>query len=1118
MSSPNSASHPEQIKSHTRSATPFHSNAGLVIERSKDVNCLKRALLTPDETRDISRCVLTGTVGSGKTTLVTHLCSDPGIITAFQENILWFNLGNNPTDLVDQINELGTDFSSNWYFEDTIQAALTRLYALFSQKNALIILDGVQTVEQALLFAPPEKNIFILITTRSQRLAKALHAQEVLVHDYSLEEAKHLITSLGIKDALPHLNLNNPSVRLPLVMHLLCTCIKHGISFEHIDLSDESLSSLDLIAQLWDTLLTEHLAGYQEAVKALAIFPALTPLSYPIITQYWHSILEDTVSDTTEALFEALQHLHILDHRAHSNTASLSDLFVRYVDEYTSFDIQDHHRQFLDLYPVDYVLANATSIDEYIYRFLTYHLDAANRTDTLFQLLLSARWITAKIQQTNPATLQEDYRFERADRTVRIIDEAIRLSSKILTLDKSQIVIQLISRLQKLDINAIGQLTDSLRAYRATEKTWLDPGSVNLKMPSSALLSIYQGHHAAIVSTDIHARHLLTASEDHTVRLWDLSNGNASHPLQDMADEAHLVQFSPDGNMAVAASDTRIYIWEVESRTLSRVLSFHTARILSILVLPDNQSVLSADESGRVYKTDLTTGNQSYYFVPEHDQTWAMAVTPQQVLAFTAGNSSTIHVWDAERGTHKHALIAHEDWVWDLAITRNGRYLLSASEDQTILVWDLFAGRVIRVLKGHRAGVRRVSLAEDDTVVISSDEEQSIIVWDFNSGKILRSFTGLTSWIHDMKPHPDGKGIFLASDEPELKLWSITDTLHSEVNESHEKGVRGLVLSPGNIHLISASDDATIRKWHVQTGELVQAFQGHQDWISDLSVSRSGAMLVSSSFDHTLRVWDTESGTEIRSLTGHTDWVWRVAISSNSTHIASGSEDCTIRVWDPTTGGLLHTLEGHERGVTQLLFSIDNKFLISSSLDHTIRVWHVEKGTLAHVLEGHTATIHHLILSPPGQRIISASDDGSIRLWNFELGHADEHLTNEGGAVHRIHMLSDGYRLLSISEDMALRVWDLVTSTPMYTLFGHTARISDLAVSTNNRFAATAGSDGKLCLWDLEFGHLTDSFYADYPLTCCTFTSDNERLIGADAGGGIHFLDIRQQDGQTDWW
>ena len=1086
------------------SSTPHPSSTGFV-QRNAEI---KRLLKWVEDSIDTPLCILSGEPGMGKSTLAYQFISHPTIQHRFDHHIFWLDTGENPTDLSDQINEIGFERSEEWTYIADIRSAIQQLYALYDEEHLLLVLEDVGTVDLTLHFIPSNNKSKVLILSRNLRLANAIKAPEITLHPFSIEETQKASAE---SDGDPQKNNSCTTGRIPLIVYLSNLCRDKNLHPPEIS---DTTSFEQALALLWTHLLHQYSQEYLTAIYALAIFPPLTPLSYPVLFRLSEELIPGIERQELEKLYDELSVLRILSHREHSNSAVTTDLFQHFVENYTEANLRNLHKVLLGIYPPQPIFnGDSPSYDEYIYRFLPYHLTRANQTDTLFKLLLSVEWISTKLHQTDPIALQQDYRYGRSEKTIRLVDEAIRLSIPALQQDKSQIMSQLIGRLQDIDIQAVKGLVDSMRTYRSSESMWLDSGQVDLKTPSSSLLLSLKEHHSEILSLDIdkEKQRIISSSSDFSMIIWDLKKKKSTKIISGLSEPAQQVNFISGGLEALSTSGNAITTWDLHKGKPVQTYRFHTANILSLYTFPGDSLILSSDEAGEVFFTDLRNRDIKQRFKTGHELTWALAATRDQTTAFTAGNGESIQVWDLVSGELKRTLTAHEDWIWALCTTKNDRFLLSASEDHTIIIWDLDAAKVFRVLKGHKAGVRFISMAGDDSRILSADEEQSLILWDFNTGEMLRSFTGLSNWMNDFKALPHGNAAFLASEEPELKLWSMSGTQRREEHSSHDKGIRALQLSPGDIQLISASDDATIRKWHVHSATLLASYAGHTDWISTITLSRSGTTLVSASFDKTLRVWDLDSGRCKRILKGHSDWVWCAAISANNRFIASGSEDRTIATWDVKSGKRQHTLKAHEAAVTSILISIDNRHIISASMDHTIGIWKEQNGELQHLLKGHTNTIHSISLSPMGDRVVSGSEDGTIRIWNFLMGMEDECLQNPGGAVRRVYALQNGYRVLSISEDYALRIWDLVESRPIFTLQGHNSDISHLAVSRDGKWAATAGSDCKLCLWDLHNGILIDSFYGDYPMTYCIFNIDGEKLIGADAGGGLHFLNVRKQ-------
>ena len=760
--------------------------------------------------------ILSGAPGMGKSTLASQLAQHDETTNTFGKRIFWLHTGLNPTDLPDQINEIGFDCSDAWIYEPDHKEAIQRLFSIFVDEGLLLIVDDVGTVEQALQFLPEGQQSRVLIITRNPRITKALDAPEIVLDAFTEDEARE--SSTYYPSTLPDLLCKHPITRIPLIHHLCHLCLTRGIKLPK---PDKDVSFEDMLFQLWGLLLGDYAPEYRASIGMLGIFPALTPLSYPVLSNIWRQTNPKIDTFNSDDLFDELKLLRILSHRTHSNTAVVSDLFQHFAERRLDIDIHQLHNTVLELYPPASIFTEDTNYDEYIYRFLPYHIVGANQTDTLFKLLLSVQWISTKIQQTDVRALQRDYIYGRSEITIRLVDEAIRLSEKILDADHTQIISQLIGRLQAVDIPAVSDLVDELRTYRSSESIWMDPWHVDLRPPSSTLALTLKGHKSEVLCVDIDMdrQRAISASQDRSIFVWDLKKRRPIHKLISYAAPAEKVIMFAKGKQAITVAGHAVIHWDVQKGKEIRKHLFHSTPVLSIYLFPNETNVMSADEAGNIFFWNLITGEVQGNLKPGQEAPWAIASMNRQPIAFTAGNNEIIQAWDLNTGKFKFSLTAHEDWIWAICVTKDDRYLISASEDHTIIVWDLNEAKVVRVLKGHKAGVRFLTLTEDDKLILSADAEQSIILWDLETGKILRSFTGLTTWIHDFKALPSGEAAFLATDEPQIKLWSMADDLlRGQETRSHDKGIRALLLAPGDIQLISASDDATIRKWQTNTG------------------------------------------------------------------------------------------------------------------------------------------------------------------------------------------------------------------------------------------------------------------------------------------------------------
>ncbi|XP_064089557.1 TAF5-like RNA polymerase II p300/CBP-associated factor-associated factor 65 kDa subunit 5L isoform X1 [Macrobrachium nipponense] len=195
--------------------------------------------------------------------------------------------------------------------------------------------------------------------------------------------------------------------------------------------------------------------------------------------------------------------------------------------------------------------------------------------------------------------------------------------------------------------------------------------------------------------------HLLSVSEDCTMRLWDLESGQAvalyrghQYPVWCLA-VAPLTMY-----MATGSYDTTVRIWYTDATYPLRTLSGHTRSVDSVAFHP-NGSYLASGSCDR-----------------------------------------SIRLWQVTDGDVARILPHHKTAINSLAFSPNGKYLASGGEDGTVAVWDLAAGRVITELfSGTQAttGINGVSTPHMDSVVDLSWSTDSSLLMSASSDGCVRT-------------------------------------------------------------------------------------------------------------------------------------------------------------------------------------------------------------------------------------------------------------------------------------------------------------------------------------------------------------------------------------------
>ncbi|WP_416212667.1 ribosome assembly protein 4, partial [Nostoc sp. DedQUE04] len=108
-----------------------------------------------------------------------------------------------------------------------------------------------------------------------------------------------------------------------------------------------------------------------------------------------------------------------------------------------------------------------------------------------------------------------------------------------------------------------------------------------------------EGHSSTVrsVTYSPNGQQLASASEDKTIKIWDVSSGKLLKTLTGHGSTVRSVTYSPNGQQLASASyDKTIKIWDVSSGQLLKTLTGHSNTVISVTYSPNGQQLASASK------------------------------------------------------------------------------------------------------------------------------------------------------------------------------------------------------------------------------------------------------------------------------------------------------------------------------------------------------------------------------------------------------------------------------------------------------------------------------------------------------------------------------------------
>ena len=568
-----------------------------------------------------------------------------------------------------------------------------------------------------------------------------------------------------------------------------------------------------------------------------------------------------------------------------------------------------------------------------------------------------------------------------------------------------------------------------------------------------------KGHTNRVIAISISpdGKHLATASDDTTARLWDIATGQTIRTFTGHTDGVEEIAFSPDGkNLVTISNDQTIRLWDVAT--------------------------------GQTLKIIPATGVYDVAFSPGG-----------RFIVTSATDPHDPRIWDVTTGLPVHVLNGHTGPTTMVAYSPDGKYVLTGSMDNTARLWDAATGEQVMVFTCP-AGIDAVGFTPDGKFVLTGSEDDTTRLWNASTGQMVRKFPNNEppgNWINNLTVSPDGKYLVTVSYDRTARLWDLATGQFIRYFGGRQAVLEAVKFTPDGRQVVIAGDDNVVRIWSMQTFQGGMVFSGHTASLREVAFSPDGKLVVTASEDHTARIWDPANGRTVMILKGHTAGVYGAVFSPDGRQVLTSSVDGTARLWDAVNGTELRRFVGHTDTVNKAIFSPDGKYVVTASYDGTARVWDVRTAqTLVIYRSQGPSHINRIAFSPDGKTVATSGDDGTVRIWDPVTGKELMVFKGYGDIVSGVAFSPDGKTLAASSNDSTVRLWDVASGKEIRRFLGHVGRIFGAAFSPDGKYVLSTGEDGTARLWDVQTGQEVRRFTGHTDLSRnAVFSSDGKYIL-----------------------
>jgi WD40 repeat protein/class 3 adenylate cyclase len=425
------------------------------------------------------------------------------------------------------------------------------------------------------------------------------------------------------------------------------------------------------------------------------------------------------------------------------------------------------------------------------------------------------------------------------------------------------------------------------------------------------------------ISWSSDARHIATASNDASVRVWDGNTGRHKFTLFGHTGSAITADWSPDApRLVTAGSDGTAKVWEISEgggRELMTLSAQETRSGTFAAFSPDGNHVITGAADITAAKLwDVSLGGAAEWAnFPTDALTLVDAAFMPDGRVVSGIRRGSVAVWDVNTRRQTRTIgpgRGPPEPVVVIRVSPDGRRIATVRNFSTVAsVWDTRTGERLFEID-HTGEVSAVDWSSDSARLLTSTYDGFVRVFDRSGREIHEIRDQAGHEVLDARFSPDGRLLAISAVEPR-----------------------------------TARATATIRDW--QSGRIVRTIRQPRP-IQAVIFDPRGSRIATAHAAGFAEVWDLESGRSVARLAGHSGSVDDIAFSPDGSRIATAGDDGTVRLFDARTGNQLVILRGHEYSVFGISFSPDGKRLASAGADGVVRIWALNLDELIRIAKG----------------------------------------------------------------------------------------------------------------------------------------------------------------------
>jgi len=540
---------------------------------------------------------------------------------------------------------------------------------------------------------------------------------------------------------------------------------------------------------------------------------------------------------------------------------------------------------------------------------------------------------------------------------------------------------------------------------------------------------------------------VVSGSEDGTVRLWNLSNGQSTRSMNHGSPVTN-VAVRADGELVASVSSNGTgKIWQTNNGQQAAELKGSLKSTQQLAWLLEDQAVAKQQVDDRKKDLDAAEKNlkdreKSLKTAKEAKEKADKALAEAEKKAKPLNEAlAKAKAELAKKPDDKDLQKKVQDAQKKAQKPNDELEKAKKAQESADRAWKLAEKSVNRAKKRLESSKQAHAAAEERQKKADAEVKQAQDGMKNGDVKPLQAVAFSA----------DGQRVFTADDAGQIRFWSVKGR-PLDVFDAHQGSIQAIAVGPEGT-IVTGSADKTAVAWNGRaTWKLVARLGAADEAPLDLSkspfvsrvlsldFSRDGKLLATGGGDPSrsgeLLIWDVEKRSVVREIEdAHSDTILGLQFNWDASQILSGGADKFAKIHDVKTGEPIRTFEGHTHHVMDVAWQADGSTVVTAGADNVIKIWNAKTGEQRRTVKGYNKQITSVQFIGVGSNIVACSGDQRVsfhrtnngqRYRNFggpnDFVYAAAAARNASAVVSNVN--NEANVVVAGGEDGVLRVWN----------------------------------------------------------------------------------------------